>query len=76
MASFPHALPPDIDDFNTLTFRVKADGMCVSCACDTHIHAHIFCFLFARAHTHIHERTCTRPCFGARVHTCTCGDRD
>lgn len=26
MASYPHALEPDIDDFNTLTLRVKSDG--------------------------------------------------
>jgi hypothetical protein len=27
LASYPHALEPDIDDFNTLTLRVKSDGL-------------------------------------------------
>ena len=53
MASFPHALPPDIDDFNTLSLRVKADG-CVVCARATHayLHTRIFGYLFARTYTH------------------------
>ena len=62
MASFPHALPPDIDDFNTLSLRVKADGFFV-CARATHAYTYIraiFVF-YSRAHTHMRERTHTRP---------------
>jgi Na+/melibiose symporter-like transporter len=75
MASFPHALPPDIDDFNTLSLRVKADGFFV-CARATHAYTYIRAIfvIYSRAHTHTCVSTLTLA--RARVHTCACGGRD
>ena len=71
MASFPHALPADIDDFNTLTFRVKADGYLPPSAI---IHSRTYPHARSRtlAHMRVRGRTRTQddtPTFHMRVRT-------